>query len=99
MILSSRKLITIVAEAALENRLTQDLKAIGAKGYTVTPAHGTGPKNQRVGDMEGGNIRIEMVCSEELLEQVIELLKRNYLTNYACSFWVSDVQVLREERY
>ena len=40
---SQRKLLTVVCEGALESRLIKDLLALGAKGYTVTDAHGTGP--------------------------------------------------------
>jgi hypothetical protein len=36
--LKQRKLVTIVAEAALEPRLIRDLTNLGAKGYTITPA-------------------------------------------------------------
>jgi hypothetical protein len=97
--LKSRKLLTVVTEAALESRLIKDFKSLSVKGYTISSAHGAGPKNQRNGDLEGGNIRIEIVCSTELLEEIIQVLQENYLQNYACSFWVTDVQVLRDERY
>jgi hypothetical protein len=49
---SKRKLLTVVCEGALESRLIKDLLTLGAKGYTVTDAHGTGPRNQRNGDLE-----------------------------------------------
>ena len=48
---SARKLLTIVCEAALEPRLIRDSMALGAKGYTITDAHGAGPRNQRNGDL------------------------------------------------
>jgi nitrogen regulatory protein P-II 2 len=97
--LKNRKLLTIVLEAALEARLIKEVRALGVKGYTISSARGAGPKNQRNGDLEGGNIRMEIVCGEELLEQLIELISTQYLPSYACSFWVSEVSVLREERY
>lgn len=96
---SQKKLLTVVCEGALESRLIKDLLALGAKGYTVTDAHGTGPRNQRNGDLEGGNIRIEVVTDQVTLENIIERLKYDYFPNYAVSVWVADVEVLREERY
>lgn len=99
MSLKQRKLITVVCEAALESRLVRDIFAAGAKGFTVTAAHGAGPKNQRNGDLEGGNVKIEVVANEEVAEKILGLLQENYFAHYACSFWVSNVEVFREDRY
>ncbi len=99
MNLKQRRLVTIVAEAALEPRLIRDLTNLGAKGYTITPAHGAGPRNQRNGDLEGGNVKIEIVVNNEVMAAILALLEANYFPHYACSCWVSAVEVLRDERY
>ena len=65
-------MLTVVCEGALESRLIKDLMALGAKGYTVTDAHGTGPRNQRNGDLEGGNIRIEVVTDQLTLAKSLK---------------------------
>jgi nitrogen regulatory protein P-II 2 len=97
--LVTRKLLTIVVEASLEQRIAKDLLAGGAKGFTVTSAHGQGPKNQRAGDLEGGNVKIESVLAEASLAGILEVLEKKYFEHYACTVWVTDVQVLRSERY
>ena len=99
MILKQRKLLTVVAEAAIEHRLIKDIEKLGAKGFTVSQAHGKGPRNQRTGDLEGGNIRLETVVSKDVLEGILEVLETNYFPHYACSAWVSQVEVVRDERY
>ena len=99
MILKQRKLLTVVVEAALEHRLIKDIEKQGARGFTVSPAHGKGPRDLRAGDLEGGTIRLETVVSNEVLEKILELLKTNYFPHYACSAWVSQVEVVRDERY
>lgn len=96
---SDRKLLTVVCEAALEPRLIRDCVALGAKGYTITDAHGAGPRNQRNGDLEGGNIRIEIIADELTVQKIVEKLELEYFTHYAVSCWVADIQILREERY
>lgn len=96
---SKRKLLTVVCEAALEARLIRDVIALGAKGYTVTDAHGAGPRNQRNGDLEGGNVRVEVVADEATVLGILEELEKDYFPHYAVSAWVSDVEVLRQERY
>ena len=99
MTFSNRKLLTIVGEAALESRLVRDCMALGAKGHTITDAHGAGPRNQRNGDLEGGNIKIEIVTDDQTIEKIVAKLETDYVPHYACSLWVSDVQILRQERY
>ena len=96
---TKRKLLTVVCEGALESRLIKDLLALGAKGYTVTDAHGTGPRNQRNADLEGGNIRLEVVTDEVILSKIIERLQADYFPNYAVSVWIAEVDVLRQDRY
>jgi nitrogen regulatory protein P-II 2 len=97
--LTNRKLIVVVIEAALEQRLSRDVMAKGAKGFTITHANGLGPRNQRAGDLEGGNIKLECVVTEEIANKILDLLSTNYFPHYACSAWMSDVQILRETRY
>ena len=94
-----RKLLTIVAEQGLENRLVTLVHHAGAKGHTVSPAHGEGPRGQRFGDLTGGNIRLETVVSAEVAESIIAALQEDYFPHYAVSCWVSDVEVIREDRY
>ncbi len=96
---SRRKLLTIVAESGLEKRLVSVLHNAGARGYTVSAAHGEGPRNQRAGDISGGNIRTESVLSEPVLDEVLEKIAADYFPHYAVSAWVADVEVLRDERY
>ena len=96
---SHRKLLTVVCEAALEPRLIRDCVALGAKGYTITDAHGAGPRNQRNGDLEGGNIRIEVIAEESTVQKIVEKLELEYFPHYAVSCWISHVQILREDRY
>ena len=54
----------IVAESLLEARLLDGLATCGAHGWTVTAARGQGPRNRRVSEVEGGNIRVETLVSD-----------------------------------
>jgi nitrogen regulatory protein P-II 2 len=93
------KLVTIVAEAVLEDRLVRDLRGSGATGWTITVARGAGPLDRRVGDLEGGNVRVEVLCSPAVADAIMERLAADYFPHYAAIAWVSPVDVVRGERY
>ena len=93
------QLVTIVAEAILEDRLVRDLREAGASGWTIGVARGAGPRDRRVGDLEGGNIRVEVLCSPEVADAIMDRLAADYFPHYAAIAWVSPVDVVRGERY
>lgn len=91
-------LVTIVTEAVIEPRLLQDLAECGARGWTVTGAHGHGPRDRRVSDI-GGNVRVETLVGEDVAERIMTRLGEAYFPNYAIAAWTSKVSVARPERY
>ena len=93
------KLVTIVAESLLEKRLVEEVKRLGAKGYTITPARGEGPRGIRSVDWEGQNIRLETIVSEEVALRILQRLQEEYFPHYAVIAYVENVWVVRGEKY
>ena len=93
------KLVTIVAESLLEKRLVEEVKRLGAKGYTITPARGEGSRGIRSVDWEGQNIRLETIVSEEVALRILQRLQEEYFPHYAVSAYVENVWVVRGEKY
>jgi len=93
------KMITIVALDSLQNRLIEDLKNCGMKGYTIIEVKGEGLYEQHFTDWEGRNIRIETLVSEEKILHIMEMLKENYFEKYGVIAFVTNVEVLRNERF
>lgn len=68
---STRKLLTIISEAALERTLTTDIERLGAHGYTITDARGKDRRGSRNANWsESSNIRIEVICDAPTAEAV-----------------------------
>lgn len=96
----TRKLLTIVTESAIEKDLCADLKRLGARGYTITDARGKGSRGVREASWEpSGNIRVEIVCNEEISRAIAEHVKETYYADYAMILFVSDVEVLRPAKF
>lgn len=96
----TRKLLTLVTEAAIESSLVRDLDRLGAHGYTITEARGKGNRGVRnAGWDASSNIRIEVVCKDETAAAIAAHLQAQYYDNYAMIMWVSEVEVLRPEKF
>ena len=94
------KLLTIVTEALLESELTGRLLELGASGFTVTDARGSGHRGVRSSEWKaGGNIRIEVLCREEIADKITGVMQAEYYENFAMILYVSDVLVLRPEKF
>jgi nitrogen regulatory protein P-II 2 len=91
-------LVTVVAEAVLEPQLCELVKAEGATGFTVTPARGEGSRGLRAG-LDGGNVRVEAIVSDTVGEAIVTRLAERYFANYAVIAWLTEVSVVRGEKY
>lgn len=97
---SMRKLLTIITEAALKSVLIKDLERLGVRGYTITDARGKGSRGVRSSAWDASsNIRIEVVCDAATAEAIAAHLQARYYENYAMILFVSDVAVLRPEKF
>jgi len=93
------KLVTIIADEVIQKKLTADIKKLGAKGYTIGKAHGEGAKGERMSEWEGENVRLETLVSESVAEKIMAHLAKEYFPNYTIIAYLSDVAVLRGEKF
>lgn len=93
------RLVTIVAEPVLEPQLTQALRALGATGFTATDSRGEGSRGMRASDIPGAGVRIEVVADPPLADRIVEHVATTYFERYAVIAWMTDVGVVRGEKY
>lgn len=93
------KLVTIIAEAILEERLLRELRQLGARGYTIAEARGEGTRGLHAIDWEGQNVRIETLVSPEAAERIMEHVAQHYFADYAVIVYRVDAEVVRSEKY
>ena len=94
-----RQLITIVAEAVIERRLLDDIKACGARGYSVGHVTGEGTTGRHTHNLNGPSVRIESVVTEDVAQTILGRLANDYFPNFAVIAWLSPVRVARPERF
>lgn len=95
-----RTLLTIVTEAVVEPTLLRDLERWGVRGYTVSDARGKGRRGVRdAAWVEAANIRIETICARARAEEVLGHLKEHYYANYAMVAFLTEIEILRPEKF
>ena len=98
--MSQSKLLTIIAEAALENTLAKEIESFGAHGYTITDARGCGTQGTRDGQWENtSNIRIEVICCADVAQKLSQHLQDKYYEDYAMISFIYDVEVMRANKF
>jgi len=100
MELYKRKLLTIITEAIIEDAIEKVLKDFKIRGYTILEARGSGQTGLRDASHDSDkNIRIEAICSEETAKKLAHHLKEVYYADYAMVVFLSDVEVIRAEKF
>lgn len=93
------KLVTIVTERILEDRMLRSLSSLGAKGYTLTQATGKGSRGVRASEWEGPDTKIETLVGPDVADAIVSHVAAMYFEHYAVIVYVVDAQVVRGEKY
>lgn len=95
---AQRRLLTIIAEAVVEERLLRDLRTWGVGGFSVGRSEGD-PFGSRVADVQGAFVRIECIVSDTTAEKVLNQLAQSYLQRFKVVAYDHPVRVVRGEKY
>jgi nitrogen regulatory protein P-II 2 len=95
----SVRLLTIVAERLLRDRILRHLDALGVSGYTVIDSEGRGARGVMVDEWQGDNVEIQVLASREAIDQVAMKMRERYFDHYSIILFAQDVDVLRPDKY
>lgn len=97
---STRTLVTVVAESAMEALLVRELVALGIRGFTIHDARGFGEGGARPADWEQSrNVSFQIVCTEREAEAIVGRLRDGYWNDWSVVCWTSPVTVFRTEKF
>ncbi len=95
-----RKLLVVIAEAALERQLVADVKRLGAQGYTVIDVRGGGARGDRGADWDADrSIQMEVICDDTVAGKIADHIHQSYFEDYAVTVCITEVGVLRPEKF
>lgn len=100
MKLYNLKLLTITCEILAQKNILSLLDRHKVSGYTIYEVEGNGEKGIRGQGLKNEkNVKIETVLSEEKLCNVVEEIARTMFSDFTIIVYVSDVHVLRPEKF
>lgn len=95
-----KKLLVIIAEAALEKRLVSEVRLAGAHGYTVHDVRGGSEHTTREGNWEADRtIEMKVICDEGVADTIAAHLMSTYAPHYGLTLFFADVAVMRPEKF
>ncbi len=94
------KLLTVTCEILAQKNIIEILKKHEISGYTTYEVDGIGEHGLRgQGFKNEKNVKVEVIIREEKLSDVIEEISRTMFANFAIVLYVSDVGVVRTEKF
>jgi nitrogen regulatory protein PII len=97
--------VVIVTEEVILKGIVNIIENAGVHGYTVLAARGKGSHNMRSGgepSVSGNftNVQIEAIVSDrETGERIVDEVANKYFKNYAGIVYLTEVEVLRSEKF
>ncbi len=94
------KLLSIITNDSMEERIVGMFKKYGVSGYTIFRVGGAGSSGLET-DMTGfdANILAKVIVPEERLGVLLDSIERKLRKGYHLTVYISDVQVITPEKF
>ena len=98
--LYSEKLLNIITIDSMEESLLCSFRTYGVSGYTIIRARGAGSSGVHA-DISGfdSNVLVKVIIPEDKLEPLLESLDRKLKKGYHLTVFISDIEVMRPEKF
>ena len=94
------KLLTVTCEILAQKNIIEILNKHEISGYTTYEVDGNGARGIRGQGLKNEkNVKVEVILREEKLQDVVEEISRTMFANFAIIVYVSDVSVVRTEKF
>ncbi len=94
------KLLTITCEILARKKIIGILDGHGITGYTTYEVDGNGARGIRGQGLKNEkNVKIEVIMRDEKLQDVVEEISRTMFANFALVLYVSDIGIVRTEKF
>jgi hypothetical protein len=93
------KLVTIIAPCGLGDRVAEELRVLGASGYTKAKADGWGIHGARqFGLVESSNVRFDVLAGAAVAKSILQSVAQNFEDEAMVAF-AQDVQAVPHRHF
>ncbi len=96
---SNARLLTIIAERLLLDRILHLCEELGIHAHTITECEGRGSRGLAVDEAHGDNVEIRLLAARPLLDALARRLRDRYFEDHSIILYAADVEVLRSARF
>ena len=94
------KLLTVTCEILAQKNIIEILKKHDITGYTTYEVEGNGARGLRGQGLKNEkNVKVEVIMREDKLSDIVEEISRTMFANFALVLYVSDIGVVRTEKF
>ena len=92
------RLVTIIAERAVRDRLLDAVHRLGATGHTIADVQGEGSRGARAA-RGGPSVKIETIVPAAVADRIAEHVAERYFAHHSVIVYLQHVEVLRGSKY
>ncbi|MBL1260020.1 MAG: DUF3240 family protein [Thiotrichaceae bacterium] len=98
--LYSEKMLNIICNDSLEEKIVCMFKKYGVSGYTILTARGEGSSGH-ISDMSGfdANIMVKVILPESRMQVILESIERKIKKGYHLTIYITNVEVISPEKF
>jgi len=98
--LYAEKMLNIISNDSLEEKLVCMFKKYGVSGYTILTARGEGSSGH-VSDMSGfdANILVKVILPESRMQVILESIERKIKKGHHLTVYITNVEVITPEKF
>lgn len=93
------RLVTIVAERIVRDRLLEAIHDLGATGHTITDVKGEGSRGIQASGWGGPSVKIETIVAPDVADRIAAHVSTTYFAHHSVIVYLQDVEVLRGSKY
>ncbi|MEM1115158.1 MAG: transcriptional regulator [Bacteroidota bacterium] len=93
------RLVTIIAERILRDRLVEAVHRLGATGHTLSDVQGEGTRRAQSSAVRGPSVKIETIVVPEVAEAIVQHVAERYFAHHSVIVYLQEVAVVRGSKY
>ena len=93
------RLVTIVTEVTIRDRLLDAIHRLGASGHTLYEVRGEGSRGMHGTTWERPSVKIETIVTADIAEAIASHVADTYFKHHSVIVYVQDVEVVRGSKY